>query len=68
VTKKLTVALKQRTISHFLLLLFPRLEIKLRDRHFDTIVVMEAESQEVLNAHTDHGFQDASKKWQKRWE
>jgi hypothetical protein len=30
--------------------------------------VIEAESQAVLNTHTEHNFQDAFKKWQKRWE
>jgi hypothetical protein len=30
--------------------------------------VIEAESQTVLNTLTEHGFQEAFKKWQKRWE
>jgi hypothetical protein len=30
--------------------------------------VIEAESQGVLNTLTEHDFQDAFKKWQKRWE
>jgi hypothetical protein len=30
--------------------------------------VIEADSQAVLNALTEHDFQDALKKWQKRWE
>jgi hypothetical protein len=34
--------------------LFPRLKIKLKGRHFDTIEVMEAESQAVLNILTEH--------------
>jgi hypothetical protein len=34
----------------------------LEDRHFDTIQVIEAESQAVLNSLTDHDFQDAFKK------
>jgi hypothetical protein len=37
------------------------LNIKLKGRHFDTVEVMEAESQEVLNTLTEHGFQDAFK-------
>jgi hypothetical protein len=41
--------------------LFPRLKIKLKDRHFDTIEVIEAESQAVLNTFTEHDFQDAFK-------
>jgi hypothetical protein len=38
------------------------LKIKLKGRHFDTIEVMEAESQAVLNSLTEHGFWDAFKK------
>jgi hypothetical protein len=47
---------------------FPQLKIKLKCRRFDTIEVIEAESQEVLNTLTEHDFQDAFKKWQKHWE
>jgi hypothetical protein len=43
-------------------ILFPRFKIKLKGSHFDTIEVMEAESQAVLNTLTEHGFQDAFKK------
>jgi hypothetical protein len=42
------------------------LKIKLKSRHFDTIEVIEAESQAVLNILTEHDLQDAFKKWQKR--
>jgi hypothetical protein len=42
--------------------LFPQLKIRLKGRHFDTIQVMEAESQAVLNTLTEHDFQDAFKK------
>jgi hypothetical protein len=44
------------------------LQIKLKGRHFDTTEVIEAESQAVLNTFTEHVFQDAFNKWQKRWE
>jgi hypothetical protein len=44
------------------------LKIKLKVCHFDTIEVIEAEPQAVLNSLTDPDFQDAFKKWQKRWE
>jgi hypothetical protein len=44
------------------------LKLKLEGRHFDTIEVMETESQAVLNTLTEHDFQDAFKKFQKRWE
>jgi hypothetical protein len=47
--------------------LFTRLKIKLKGRHFDTIEAIEAEPQAVLNSLTEHGFQDAFKKRQKRW-
>jgi hypothetical protein len=39
------------------------LKIKLKGLHFDTIEVIEAESQVVLNTVTEHDFQDAFKKW-----
>jgi hypothetical protein len=42
--------------------------MKLKGRCFDTIEVIEARSQAVLNTLTDHDFQDAFKKWQKCWE
>jgi hypothetical protein len=48
--------------------LFPRLKIKLKGRHFDTVEVMEVKSQAVLNTATEHDLEDAFKKWQKRWE
>jgi hypothetical protein len=35
------------------------LKIKLKGHHFDTSEVIEAESQMVLNARTEHYFQDA---------
>jgi hypothetical protein len=41
--------------------LFFRFKIKLKDRHFDTTMVIEAESQAVLNALTEHDFQDEIK-------
>jgi hypothetical protein len=44
------------------------LKIELKGRHFDTIEVFEAESQAVLNALTEHNYQNAFNKWQKRWE
>jgi hypothetical protein len=44
------------------------LKIKLKSRRFDTIEVIEAELHAVLNTLTEHDFQDAFKKWQKRWE
>jgi hypothetical protein len=46
--------------------LFPRLKIKLKGLHFDTIEVIEAESQAVRD--TEQDFQDACKNWHKRWE
>jgi hypothetical protein len=44
--------------THPTFTLFPRLKIKLEGHHFDTIEVIEAESQAVLNTFTKHDFQD----------
>jgi hypothetical protein len=44
-----------------LLFPFPRLKTKLKGRHFDTIEVIEAESQTGLSILTEHDFQDAFK-------
>jgi hypothetical protein len=41
--------------------LFPRLKVNVKDRHFDTVEVIEAESQTVLNTHTELDFQDTFK-------
>jgi hypothetical protein len=38
--------------------LFPRSQVKLKVRRFDTTEVIEAESQGVLNTLTEHDFQD----------
>jgi hypothetical protein len=46
------------THSHYFHL-FPRLKLKLKGLYFDTVEVIEAESQAVLNALTEHDFQDA---------
>jgi hypothetical protein len=43
---------------------FPQLKIKLKGCHIDTIEVIEAESQAVLNTLTEHDFRDAFKVWQ----
>jgi hypothetical protein len=48
--------------------LFLRLKIKLKGRHFDTTEVIVAELKVVLNTLKEQDFQDAFKKWQKRWE
>jgi hypothetical protein len=36
--------------------LLPRLQIKLKYRHFGTIEVIEAELQAVMNTHREHDF------------
>jgi hypothetical protein len=48
--------------------LFPQLKTKLKGHRFNTIEMIEAELQAVLNTFTEHDFQDAFKKWQKHWE
>jgi hypothetical protein len=42
--------------------LFPQLEMRLKDRQFNTIEVTDAESQAVLNTLTEHDFHDELKK------
>jgi hypothetical protein len=37
------------------------MKLKLKGCHFDTIGVMKAESQAVLNSLTEHGFQESVK-------
>jgi hypothetical protein len=44
------------------------LKIKLKGHHFDTVEVIEADLQAVLNTLTEHDFQDVFKKCQKCWE
>jgi hypothetical protein len=41
------------------------LKIKVTGRHFDTLEVIEAESQAMLNTLTEQDSQDAFKKWLK---
>jgi hypothetical protein len=48
--------------------LFPPLKIKLKGCHVYTIEVMDAESQAEMNTLKGRDFQDAFKKWQKRWQ
>jgi hypothetical protein len=36
-----------------------QMKIKFKGRHFDTVEVIEAESQAVLNTHTEHNFRNA---------
>jgi hypothetical protein len=44
------------------------LKTNLKGHCLNTTEVIEAESQAVLNTLTEHNFQDAFKKWQKRLE
>jgi hypothetical protein len=55
-------------VPFHLTFLFPRLKIKLKDRHFDTIVEAEAELLGALNTLKEHNFQDAFIKRLKRLE
>jgi hypothetical protein len=41
---------------------FPRLKIRLEGRHFDTIEVIQTESQAMLNTVTEYVFQDVFRK------
>jgi transposase len=48
--------------------LFPKMNIKLKGRRFDTVEEIQAESQKVLNTLTQKDFQDSFRSWQKRWD
>jgi hypothetical protein len=45
---------------------FSKLKIKLKGHHLDTVEVIEAEPQTMLNTLIDQDLQDAFKKLQKR--
>jgi hypothetical protein len=47
--------------------MFPRLKLKLKGRHFDTIEMIVTESR-AMNTLTEHDFQDVFKNWLKHWE
>jgi hypothetical protein len=53
---------------YFSLFLLPKILVKLKGRHFDTIEVTEAKSQAVVHTLAKHDFQETFKKWQKHWE
>jgi hypothetical protein len=48
--------------------LFPKMELRLKGRRFDTTEDIQAESQEVLNTLTLENFQGCLESWKKRWD
>jgi hypothetical protein len=50
------------------LILFPKMKLKLKGRRFDTIRVIQAISQRVLDTLTEKDFQEAFQKWRRRWD
>jgi hypothetical protein len=46
--------------------LFPKMELKLKGRQFDTIEEVQAKLQRVLDTLTEKNFQEALKKWRRR--
>jgi len=48
--------------------LFPKMKLKLKGRRFDTIEDIQAETHKVLDTLTEKNFQDAFKKWRRRWD
>jgi len=45
--------------------LFPKMELKLKGRRFDTIEAIQAESQRVLDTLIEKDFQEAFQKWRR---
>jgi hypothetical protein len=48
--------------------LFPKMKLKLKGRRFDTIEVIQANSQRVLDTLKEKDFQESFQKWRKRWD
>jgi len=44
------------------------MKLKLKGRGFDTIMEIQAKTQKVLNTLTEKDFQEAFKKWRRRWD
>jgi hypothetical protein len=44
------------------------MKLKLKGRRFDTIEDIQAETHKVLDTLTEKNFQDAFKKWRRRWD
>jgi hypothetical protein len=50
------------------LFLFPKMKLKLKERRFDTTEEIQAELQRVLDTLAEKDFQEAFKKWRRRWD
>lgn len=48
--------------------LFPKMKLKLKGRHFDTVEDIQRESRKILNSIPESDFEKAFQKWQKRWD
>jgi hypothetical protein len=48
--------------------LFPKMILKLKERRFDTIEEIQAESQTVLDTLIEKDFQEAYQKWRRQWD
>jgi hypothetical protein len=47
--------------------LFPKLKMKLKGRHFETVSDIQRESQAVLDSIKENDFHSAFEAWKKRW-
>jgi hypothetical protein len=47
--------------------LFPKLKMKLKERHFETLSNIQRESQVVLDSIKENDFHGAFEAWNKRW-
>jgi hypothetical protein len=48
--------------------LFPKLKMKLKRRHFETVSDIQKESQPVLNSIQENDFHIAFEAWKKQWD
>jgi hypothetical protein len=48
--------------------LFPKLKMKLKGRHFETVSDIQRESQAVLDSIKENDFHSAFEAWKKHWD
>jgi hypothetical protein len=48
--------------------LFPKLKIKLKGRHFETVSDIQRELQAVLDSLKEYDFHGAFESWKKQWD
>jgi transposase len=55
-------------LAPFYICLFPKIKLNLRGNRFVTIEEIQAESSRVHDTLTEKNFQEAFRKWKRRWD